>query len=551
MIVKAEDHLSHYGTPRHSGRYPWGSGGAETTRNRHFLDSVEKMKNDGLSETEIARGLGITTTQLRAQRTIALNQQKQEKINMAQRLKDKGLSNVKIGERMGINESSVRALLAPGVKDKTDILQSTADMLKRQVEEKGYIDVGVHVEKALPIGNNPAARIGISKDKFNTAIAMLQEQGYKLHYFKVPQLNAPGQFTTTKVLSKIDAPFPKLNQIKSITDFSTDHGHTYLGIKAPLSISSRRIAVKYAEDGGDKADGIIYVRPGVKDISIGKNNYAQVRIQVDGTHYMKGMAVYKDDLPEGTDLVFNTSKSSTGRKKDAFKAIKDDPDNPFGATVRQIIEVGKDGKERVTSAMNIVNEEGDWDKWSRNLSSQFLSKQSPALAKKQLDVTFENRKKEFDRISELTNPTVRKKLLNTFADETDSAAVHLQAAALPNQATKVLLAIKSIKPNEAYAPSFKNGTRLALVRHPHAGTFEIPEVVVNNRNPEARKIVGTHAVDAIGIHHTVAQRLSGADFDGDHVIAIPNNRGVVTRTKALEGLKGFDPRASHPPYDGM
>ena len=131
MIVKAEDHLSHYGTPRHSGRYPWGSGGAETTRNRHFLDSVEKMKNDGLSETEIARGLGITTTQLRAQRTIALNQQKQEKINMAQRLKDKGLSNVKIGERMGINESSVRALLAPGVKDKTDILGVGKQIFKR------------------------------------------------------------------------------------------------------------------------------------------------------------------------------------------------------------------------------------------------------------------------------------------------------------------------------------------------------------------------------------------------------------------------------------
>src|SRR4029077_15679424 len=121
MIIKEEDHLQHYGTPRHSGRYPWGSGGNDSgssTRNRSFLDSVNMMRSQGLSETEIARGMGITTTQLRARKTIATTQQRQEKINQAQKLAYKGWSNSAIGRHMGVNESSVRSLLQPGIKDK-------------------------------------------------------------------------------------------------------------------------------------------------------------------------------------------------------------------------------------------------------------------------------------------------------------------------------------------------------------------------------------------------------------------------------------------------
>jgi hypothetical protein len=39
----------------------------------------------------------------------------------------------------------------------------------------------------------------------------------------------------------------------------------------------------------------------------------------------------------------------------------------------------------------------------------------------------------------------------------------------------------------------------------------------------------------------VAEHLSGADFDGDHVVVIPNNRGHIT-IPPLEKLKGFDPQ---------
>lgn len=549
MSVVVEDHLAHYGILRKSGRYPWGSGDSASTRNRSFLDTVAKLKSEGLSEAQIAEGFGIKTTQLRAARTIALAQQKQEKIAQAQRLRDKGYSNVAIGRRMGINESSVRALLAPGVQDKTDVLQATADMLKRQVEEKSYIDIGRGVEASLPLGQDTSALVGISKEKMKAAVALLQEEGYKVHYVKVQQLGT-GQYTSRIVLSKPDVPYSEVyanrDKIRLISEHSEDGGRTYEGIRPPVNIDSKRVAVRYAEDGGDTADGVIYIRPGAKDLSLGSSHYAQVRIAVDGTHYLKGMAIYKDDLPDGVDIVMNTNKSNTGNKKDVFKEFAKDVDgnidsvNPFGSEIK-----------RQRGALNIINEEGDWDSWSRNLSSQVLSKQSPSLAKTQLNMTYERRKNEFDEIKSLTNPAVRKKLLETFADETDSAAVHLKAAALPGQSTKIILPITSIKPTEIYAPTYADGTRVALIRFPHAGTFEIPQVTVNNRNREARKILGTSNKDAVGIHHKVAERLSGADFDGDFVLVIPNNSGAIKSTPALEGLKGFDPKRSFPAYEGM
>jgi DNA-binding CsgD family transcriptional regulator len=540
-----DDYLEHYGILRKSGRYPWGSGGSESTRNRSFLDTVENLRKQGMTDTEIARGFStpehpFTTSDLRAAKTIALNQQKQERINQVQKLADKGYSNVAIGQRLGINESSVRALRAPGEKDKVNLLTSTADMLKRQVEEKKYLDVGRGVELDLPLSDG--GNIGISPDKFKTAIAMLKEEGYKVHYLKVQQLGT-GKDTTVKVLTKPDVPYSEVSknrgQVKLISEFSQTHGRSWDAINPPTSISSRRLGINYAEDGGAKNDGVIYIRPGVKNLELGKANYAQVRIAVDGTHYLKGMAVYKDDLPEGVDLVFNTNKSNTGRKKDVLKEMEKNADgsinmdNPFGATI-------KPGGQR--GHLNVVNEEGDWDNWSRTLSSQVLSKQSPALAKQQLNMTHERRQTEFDDITNLTNPSVRKKLLESFADETDSAAVHLKAAALPGQATKVILPVNSIKEREIYAPTFKDGTRVALIRFPHGGTFEIPELTVNNRNPEAKKILGSSAKDAVGIHHKVAEHLSGADFDGDHVLVIPNIKGTIKSTPALEGLKGFDPQ---------
>lgn len=539
--ISQEDYLAHYGILRKSGRYPYGSGGPEYANNKDFLGYVAKLQKDGLTEAEIAKGMGINTSQLRAAKSIARNAERQANINMALRLKDKGLSNIAIGKRMGIGESSVRALLEPGAKDKAAILSATAGMLKEEIAKKKYIDIGTGVEHAL----------AISQTKLATAVAALQEEGYKIHYLKVKQLGT-GKQTTLKILSAPDVPYSEVSKnrhlIKQIQNFSEDGGRSYIGIQPPLSVNSKRIAVRYAEEGGNTADGVIYVRRGISDLSLGNARYAQVRIAVDNSHYLKGMAMYKDDLPDGVDLMFNTNKSSTGNKLDAMKKMSDDPEYPFGAVVRQSVDP-KTGK--VTSAMNIVNEEGNWDKWSRNLSTQMLSKQSPSLAKQQLAITYERKQKEFEEIMKLTNPAVKKKLLEAFSDSVDSASVHLKAAAIPRQKTSVILPINSLSDKEIYAPNFRDGERVALVRYPHGGKFEIPELTVNNRHPEAIKAMGKQATDAVGINSKVAERLSGADFDGDTVLVIPNNNKLIKTAPALEGLKGFDPQRAYPSYEGM
>lgn len=538
--VSEEQYLAHYGTPRHSGRYPWGSGGLENTSNSNFLGIEAGLRAKGMSEAKVAEALGMNTSELRARKSIARNEERQAQIGMAQRLRDKGMSNVAIGQRMKIGESQVRALLAPAAKDKADVLMATSSMLKERVAKDKYIDIGTGAENL----------IGVSQTKLSTAVAALETQGYKVHYLKVRQLGT-GKDTTVKVLAAPGVTYSEVSKnrgdVKQIRAFTEDGGRSYSLIQPPLSVNSKRVAVRYAEQGGADADGVIYVRPGVPDVNLGGAKYAQVRIAVDGSHYLKGMAMYKDDLPPGVDLMFNTNKNSTGNKLDAMKKMKDDPENPFGASIRQLVN-SKTGK--VKSSMNIVNEEGDWDSWSRNLSSQMLSKQSPRLAKEQLDVTYERKRTELDEIMSLTNPVVRQKLLQSFSDGADSAAVHLKAAALPRQRSSVILPINSLSEKEIYAPNFRNGEKVVLVRYPHGGIFEIPELTVNNNHRQAKKALG-QAKDAVGINSKVAERLSGADFDGDTVLVIPNNNRKIKTAPALEGLKGFDPQRSYPSYEGM
>jgi hypothetical protein len=561
LNIEAEerDALVHYGIRRKSGRYPWGSGETPYERAGTFQSMVADLKRQELKEKDIAEGFGMTTTQLRDTTAMAKRARKAADIARANQLKERGLSNVAAAKKMGVPESTFRTLIRPGAAEENSILESTADMLRDQVAKKKYIDVGAGVELHL----------NISKEKLRAARKLLEDEGYKMHYIKVEQLGT-GKFTTLKVLAGPEVPWKEVNdnrdQIQQILVKSKDGGRTYDGIRPPISIDSKRVKVRYAEEGGTDADGVIYVRRGVPDVSLGKSNYAQVRIAVDGTHYLKGMAMYNDDMPPGVDLVFNTNKKNTGNKLDAMKEMKRDKntgkvmeDDPFGAVIDdQIYRKNpdgtemrdKDGNKIVESAMNIVNKEGNWDEWSKSLSSQMLSKQKPTLAKDQLDITYETKKSEFDTIMSLTNDAVKAHLLEKFADSTDSSAVHLKAAHLPRQATKVILPINSMSPREIYAPTLDNGDRVALVRFPHGGLFEIPELIVNNRHPQANKLLG-NAPDAVGIHHSVAERLSGADFDGDTVLVIPNNHGKVKSRPPLEGLKGFDPQSAYPGYDGM
>lgn len=516
-----------------------------TQRSSDFLGMIKELRSQGLTETEIAKGLGMTSTELRQTNTIARNAHKAEQVAMAQRLRDKGNSHQAIAERMGLpGESSVRALLAPGVKERNDRLQTISNMLRDEVDKKEYLDVGVGNERYLDI----------SRTNFDTALAMLKSDGYAVTSVQIDQLGT-GLKTTTQVLTSDDKNYGDVvrnkDKIQTMGVLGVDGGKKLIPTPEPLSIDSKRIDVRWGEDGGDQADGMIYVRPGVEDVSLGGASYAQVRVAVDGTHYLKGVAVYKDDLPPGIDIQINTPKSNTGNKLDAMKPMKNDKEDPFGAMTKPPLMNDPKDPTRVTSAMNIVNEEGDWSTWSRNLASQMLSKQRPTLAKEQLDKTYDQKKKELDEILSLTNPAVKQRLLDSFADGADASSVHLKAAAMPRQATQVLIAIPSLKDTEVYAPQFKNGERVALIRYPHGGTFEIPELTVNNNNREGKSIITSSALDAVGINHRVASRLSGADFDGDTVLVIPNNTGKVKSTPALEGLKGFDPQRAYPKYEGM
>lgn len=553
MIIDESDYIAHYGTPRHSGRYPWGSGGNEgTPRNPSFLDTIRELKAQGLSDKEIYEGMGISSTQYRARRTIALTEKKLADIVRAEELKyKKGVSNTAGAREMGINESSFRALLEPGAKERAKVLTNTADLIQKHVDEawknsKSPIDIGSGVEAHIPVGEGADAHIGVSQTKLAAAVAILQEKGYGVHEVKVPQVSGQHE-TNHKVLvppgvTQKEAWQQRFN-IAQIPMRSRDLGKVYGRVNhPPISVNPRRIQVRYGDEGGSQADGVIYVREGAKDLSLGKNRYAQVRILVGKDHYLKGMAVYKEGLPEGVDLVFNTNKKSTGNKLDAMKTIEPDQDYPFGSVVDQITINDGTPKEKNISAMNIVNEQGDWAKWARTLSSQMLSKQTPRLAREQLDVTYENQRNELEDIKKLTNPTVKRVLLEKFAEGADSAAQHLKAAALPGSNWHAILPLDSIKPTEVYAPNYTNGQRVVLVRYPHGGIFEIPSLTVNNRLPEGRSVIGDKAVDAIGIHHTVAQRLSGADFDGDTVLVIPNDTNRFSTADPLEELKDFDPQ---------
>lgn len=545
----AEEILMHYGMPRRSGRYPWGSGDNPYQHSGDFLSRIDELKKQGLSETDIAAKIGLTTTQLRTQMSLAKDERRSLQVATAKGLREKGYSLNEIAEKMGFaNDSSVRSLLNENSEARMNQAKKTAEFLKQMIDEKGMIDVGTGVEREL----------GISREKLNQALYILELEGYPVYGGGVPQVTNPGKQTNIKVICPPGTEhreiydFENVHSVKDYDQILSEDGQKIRpAFQYPESMDSSRLKINYAEDGGIQKDGVIEIRRGVDDLSLGDSHYAQVRIMVDGTHYLKGMAVYSDDLPDGVDVLFNTNKKAGTPMNDVLKKIKDDPDNPFGSLIKehggQSYYIDKDGNEKL-SLINKRAEEGDWGEWSDHLPSQFLSKQSMTLIKKQLDLASADKVAEYDEICSLTNPTVKKTLLKSFADDCDSAAVHLQAAALPRQKYQVILPLTTIKDTEVYAPNYKNGEQVALIRYPHGGTFEIPVLTVNNKQPEGKKVLGNTPKDAIGINSKVAEQLSGADFDGDTVMVIPTGgKTKITSTHPLKGLEGFDPKEKYGP----
>lgn len=622
LIKEEEDYLMHDGVAhdhnppgRGSGRYGWGEGERILQRAYDLQSRVTKLRKSGISDKEIAKMLGFYTLdkkgnpvkdengeyegnikRLQANYQFAKNEVRQDKVRQAQELSQKinpetgkPYTNTEIGKIMNMNESSVRNLLRnETAAENTDRTVEVYNKLKEMVDRGEYINVGRGVENVLDT----------TRDRVDKALIMLEQEGYHVDDVYTPQMtSSTHNLTTIHTLYPPDVEYSTVVKnradIKSVEGETDDRAATLKGMQYPTEVELSRVGVKYKEDGGDQKDGIIELRairgedgklyPACPDLDLGNAKYAQVRIAVDGDpeglgkRYIKGMAVYNEDLPEGTDILVNSNKSTIQGLDKALKKMETVklPDgtevinehDPFGSTVFQA-----DYAPGKLSALNIVGDvngvdqhkEGAWNDWSRNMPAQFLSKQSEQLVKQQLNLKVMEKQAEYDQIMQINNPVVKKQMLLDFADGCDGSAVDLKAAPIAGQRTQVLLSVPSLSDNEIYAPRFETGQTVALVRFPHGGPFEIPILKVNNNNVEANKFM-KDAKDAVGINKHTADILSGADCDGDTAIVIPmsrknsqgeferavNIKGIGNGATLLPNMEGFDPKDAYKSAPGV
>ena len=302
-IIEDEDNIiMHYGIKRRSGRYPYGSGEEPYQHGSDFLSRVNEMKKAGFTYTDengnvltgdkaIEKYFNLNSTEYRRQISWANYETRLHNISRAKSLRDDGLGSTAIGKIMGVNESTVRSYLNPDSENRLNQSMETVNMLREQVDAKGMIDVTAGVEKS----------IGVARTRLDTAIDYLQKaEGYEVYTGGIPQINNKGQQTIQKVLCRPGTEHKEIynyENVKTINDYeSLDGGDTFQKkFTYPASLDSKRLMVRYADDvdsdgfrGIDK-DGTIELRRGVKDLDLGDSRYAQVRILVDGTHYLKGI----------------------------------------------------------------------------------------------------------------------------------------------------------------------------------------------------------------------------------------------------------------------
>ena len=582
--------LAHYGRGRDdprlasermvgSGRYLKGTG---ANPNQHVevipwsRETVEKMRKDGIDDKDIAKSMGMSWNKFRG----LISESKEERIayqravcvdlheNGNKANGNRPMSIRQISAATGWSATTVRNRLSDYTKTKVDKYEQYKQFLRDQIEEKGHLDVGIGTEHNL----------GVSETKMKQLIQALEAEGYVRSKPRIPQAGT-GYETNMLVLSKKGTPknyiYNHIDEIQPMDDVNILEGGKKIEIKRwhdPVSIDSARCMVVYNEEGGINKDGLVELRRNVPELSLGKSNYAQVRITVDGTHYIKGMAVYADDLPDGVDIRFNTNKHvgtpmmSDDKDHTVFKPLEGKGVAGFGATLRAQNDWVDDKGVTHFGAVNIVKEQGVWADQQKTLAAQFLSKQPVALATKQLGIDLGNRKDEFESIMALNNPAIKQRMLKSFADECDAAAVHLKAAAIPRQAWNVIIPISNdpkkggLADDEIFAPRFKQGEEVVCIRYPHEGKFQLSQLKVNNNCAEAKRVIGIDAFDAVGITRAAADKMSGADFDGDTVLVIPNPKRPTKNGKytydiqvegILKGLQDFDPKEAYPGYPGM
>lgn len=554
-----------YGTPRHSGRYPWGSGKNPYQSLMSFQKRVYQMRKEGKSDKEIRKSFdNMSTGKFVARMQAAKDAQWKYNAKVVRRMSEAGVAGRAISRKTGIPEATVRQYLKSNSQTEANRYKSgdLADTLRANVDKLGFVDVGKGVASILSTPENP-----VTDARMKSVLAQLEESGYKVYSDVNFKQSGTRQWTPMKVLVKDDV--SKGDVVRAILDAkvglpSKEPGSTEgvvhdedgrvvsKGPVAPASIDSKRIFIKYNEEGGLEKDGLIEIRRGVPDLDLGKAHYAQVRIAVNSDEnanglYIKGMAAYSDDVPAGYDILVNSNKHVGAPLDKVLKPMTGDPANPFKASIKgedRLIKFQKyytdpETGEKKLSAINVVNEEGDWDTWSRNLSSQFLSKQSTGLIHDQLKEAYDIKKSEFDEIMSIKNPTIRKEFLSEFADSCDSSSWKLKGAPLPGQATQVLLPLTTLKEGTVYAPRYPDGTEMVLVRFPFAATFESPRVRNDLSNAEGKKLIGTESVEAIGVSPRTRMQMSGADCDGDTVLAIPDPDHRISTRPFQQALIDF------------
>ena len=382
-----EEYLAHYGTPRHSGRYPWGSGedpyqhedwyngkdgeykpqyktpeeflidykemetaGLSPSRARRLKEQgvpqedIDRMKETGITEKDIADMLDVKTRDLRAIKAIAINKREENLMANIIRLQDEGLSKKQIAEELGLpNESSVRSKLNPNKKDKSKVYDVAA--LYANAIKKGGKGARFDISEGME------AEFGLSDQEFQQVRMILyNEYHIPLYTRRYMQPTNIGKGTSVMIACAPGTAYGdvyndkhafNVKVLKSdgsiVEDKKEDEQEKFL---KPEVVARNRVQVIYDDDPdndnfvgvpGSTRDGLIELRAGAEDLSLQGSSYAQVRIPVADEngkpkYYLKGMAVVSNDLPEGVDIRFWSNRKHDQPDVEVFKKLKKNDD---------------------------------------------------------------------------------------------------------------------------------------------------------------------------------------------------------------------------------
>jgi hypothetical protein len=108
MSENMDEDLAHYGMPRRSGRYPWGSGDDPYQHHEDFLGRIQELKKSNFTFTDsegktwtgdnaIAKSMGLTTSEYRRQVSWANYERRLLDVQTAKSLREDGLGYTEIG----------------------------------------------------------------------------------------------------------------------------------------------------------------------------------------------------------------------------------------------------------------------------------------------------------------------------------------------------------------------------------------------------------------------------------------------------------------------